>query len=322
MTDEGRYRGFVFAPADLSEEVELELDLRREILFLEAHLGRWNHWQVLGVPWNASAAQVNAAWLEKVKVFHPDRYGTARLGRFRARLERIFRRLAEARAVLSDDVRRAAYARESAPPEEFARLELRRLDDERRATERRARLARTNPLVARASRVGELLARARAGLAEGHPAQAANDLQILLGLDPDHGEARALAAEARRMAGEARAAERYERGIAASAVGDHRGALAAFREAMEANPADPRAALHGSRAALALGDAATARALAEAAVRAGPRSAAAHEALGLALAEAGDGRAARRSLERALELAPDLPAARERLKKLRWSLLG
>jgi curved DNA-binding protein CbpA len=321
LSDE-RYRGFVFNPADLAEESDLDLDRRREILFADAHVERWTHWELLGIPWNASAAEANAAFLEKVKVFHPDRYASVRLGRFRPLLERVFRRLTDARAVLGDEARRAEYARETAPPEDFARLELRRLEDERRGTERRARLARTNPLVARASRVADVLKRAKDALAAGQLMQAANDFQLVLGMDPDHAEARRLAAEARRKAAEARAAERFDRGIAAAAVGSWAMAVQAFREALEANPFDARPAVHGVRAALQLGDFATARQLGDAAVRASPRSGTSHEALGLALAAAGDGRAAKKFLERALELEPDLTAAKERLKKLRWSFLG
>ncbi|HYG67487.1 MAG TPA: DnaJ domain-containing protein [Anaeromyxobacteraceae bacterium] len=312
----------MFSPADLAEDVDLDPDRRREILFADAQVDRWTHWEVLGIPWNASAAEANAAYLARVKVFHPDRYASARLGKFRPRLERVFRRLTEARAVLTDDARRAEYARKTAPPEEFARLELRRLEDERRAAERRARLARTNPLVARASHLAEVLTRAKDALAAGQYVQAANDFQLVLGMDPDHAEARALAAEARRKAAEARGAERYERGIAAAAIGSWAAAVRAFREALLANPLDARPAVHGVRAALELGDSTTARELGEAAVRAAPRSGASHEALGLALAAGGDGRAAKKAFERALELDPALAAAKERLKKLRWSFLG
>lgn len=311
----------MFSPADLAEDADLEPDRRREILYVDAHLDRWTHWEVLGVPWNATAAEASAAYVAKVKIFHPDRYASARLGRFRPRLERVFRRLTEARDVLNDDALRADYARATAPPEDFARLELRRLDDERRAAERRARLARVNPLVARASRVSDVLKRAKDALAAGQFAQGANDLQLVLGLDPDHAEARALARDARRKAAEARGAERYHRGVAAAAIGSWAAAVQAFREAVEANGSDARAAVQGVRAALQLGDAAAARELGELAVRAGPRSGTCHEALGLALAAAGDARSAKRSFERALELDPGLDGAKEQLKKLRWSFL-
>ena len=97
-----RYQGFVFLPADLSEDVDLDVDRRKEILFADGNLARWTHWEVLGIPWNAPAAAAKAAYLEKVRIFHPDRYPAKRLGSYRARLARVFRRLTAARDLLAD----------------------------------------------------------------------------------------------------------------------------------------------------------------------------------------------------------------------------
>lgn len=317
-----RYSGFAFDPADLAEDVDLDPDRRKEILFVDARLAGATHWEVLGVPWNAPSDAARAAFLEKAKRFHPDRYAGKRLGRFRARLERIFRRMTEARDALADEARRAAYARATAPAEEKAKLEARRLEDERRAEERRARLARQNPLVNRASRVSELVTRGREALAAGRFAQAANDLLLAQGMDPNNVQIAALAAEAKRKAAQARATELYEKGLAAEALGNSSSALATFREALEADPRHVRAAAAAARAALRLGDVVGARELADVAVRSGPGVGSAHEALGLVLDAQGDRKEARRVLERAVELDPKLDAARERLKKLRWSFLG
>jgi tetratricopeptide (TPR) repeat protein len=317
-----RYKGFVFGAAELSEDVDLELDRRKEILFIDAHLGRWTHWEVLGIAWNSPPASARAAYVEQVKVFHPDRYARRRLGSYRARLERIFRRITEARDVLADEAKRAAYAKVTAPPEEFARMEARKLDDERRAEERRARLARQNPLVGRAARVGELLQRGKVALAEGRFSQASADLQLAAGMDPQNRELAALAADARKKAAVAKGADLYRKGLEAEALGNLSGALAAFREALEADPGLTRAASQGARAAARLGDLGAARALADAALRAGPRSGIAHEAIGLVLELEGNKKEARKALERALELDPTLESARERLKKLRWGFLA
>jgi curved DNA-binding protein CbpA len=319
-----RFQGFVFSLPDLSEDVDIDVERRKEILFAEAHLQKWSHWEVLGVSWNAPVADVKAAYIEKVKVFHPDRYPGKRLGSYRARLERVFRRITEARDALSDEAKRAAYARTTAPPSEFARMEARRLEDERRSEERRARLARQNPLVARAARVQDLVARGKAALAAGDFAAAANDLLLAQGMDPKNAELGALAADARKKAGAAKANEAYDKGLEAEALGNWGAALALYRQALEGDPAHVRAACHGARSALALGDVAGARALAESALKAGPRVGAAHEALGLVLDAEGNKKEARRTLEKALELDPGLDVAKERLKKLRLfgGLLG
>jgi curved DNA-binding protein CbpA len=317
-----RYKGFAFDGADLAEDVDLDPDRRKEILWAEAKAGSWTHWEALGLAWNATVAQAKSAYLDRVKIFHPDRYPGLRLGSYRARLERVFRRITEARDVLGDEGRRAAYARETAPPEEFARAEARRLEDERRVAERRARLARKNPIVGRAARIVELMQRGKQAMSAGQFAQAANDFLTAAGIDPGNAELKALAAEAKRRAVAHRAQEHYERGLAAEAAGSPASALNAFRDALEADPRHVRAAVQGAKAALQLGDGAAAKELADAAVRAAPGMGLAHEALGLVLAAVGKEKDAKRELERALELDPKLESAKERLKKMRWSFRG
>jgi curved DNA-binding protein CbpA len=314
--------GIELDPAALAEDVDIEADRRRTILEAEARVGRQDHWEALGLGWNASIEAVKAAYLEKVKIFHPDRYSGRKLGSFRGRLERVFRRLTEARDVLGDPARRAAYARETAPPEEFARMEAHRLDEERRAVERRARLKRQNPIVARATQLGELITRARQAMAEERWAQAAADLFTASGIDAQNAEIKALAAEAKRKAVGQKAQELYEKAMKAEAMGSWSLAATAYREAVDVDPRHVRAAVQGAKAALQAGDGATAKEMGDAAVRAAPGMGIAHEALGLVLAALGKEKEAKRELERALELDPRLEAAKERLKKMRWSLRG
>jgi curved DNA-binding protein CbpA len=311
-----------FDPASLSEDVDLDLAQRKRILAAESVASSGSLWEVLGLPWNAPASSVKAAHLEAAKVFHPDRYAGKRLGSYRARLEKIFRKVTEARDVLIDETRRAAYARTSAPATEFAKMEARKIEDERRAAERRARLSRTNPLVARASRVAELVARGKQSMAAGNYAQASNDLLLAQSIDPSNLELSTLAAEAKRRSSVQRASEAYEKGQASEAMGANAAAFAAYRAAVEADPRHVRAAAAGARAAIAVGDLEGARELAQAGVRASPGVGLAHEALGLVHEAMGDKKEARRSLEKALELDPKLELSKERLRKLRWGILG
>ncbi|HET6439873.1 MAG TPA: tetratricopeptide repeat protein [Anaeromyxobacter sp.] len=321
MTEE-RDKGAVLDAAALAEDVDLDLEQRKRILRAEALVASGTLWDALGLPWNAPAAAVKAAYLEAAKVFHPDRYAGRRLGSYRGRLERIFRWVTEARDVLVDEPRRAVYARTTAPATEFAKMEARKLEDERRAAERRARLARTNPLVARAARVSELVSRGRAALLEGKGKEAAADLLLAQGLDPGNAEVAALAAEARQKATAQKTAEHWEKAVAAEALGALSTAVEEYRAALESDPRQSRAAAAGVRAALALRDLAAARELAQAGLRGAPGVGAVHEAMGLVLEAQGDKKEARRELERALELDPKLEMAKERLRKLRWGILG
>jgi curved DNA-binding protein CbpA len=315
-------KDFVFNPVDLAEDVDLDVDRRKEILFVQAHLGDWDHWKLLGIPWNSEAEAARAAYRERVKRFHPDRYPGQRLGSYRARLEQIFRRLTEAKDALSDEARRAAYATKTAAPDEFARIEARRLQDEERAKERRARLARANPLVARATQVTDLIQRGKKAMEESRFAQAANDFMTAAGLDPRSSEAKQLAVEAKKRANAERAKEAFDRGLAAEAVNNAPVALAFFLEAVAADPGNPKYAVQAARISLRVGDLQSARTLAETAVRIGPRHAPAHEVLGQVLSAAGLPKDAKKALEKALEIDPDLESARAQLKKLRWSFLG
>jgi curved DNA-binding protein CbpA len=300
--------------------VDLPIDLQREVLALEARLDELTHYEVLGIRWGEGADAARAAYVERAKRFHPDRYGGRQLGDFRARLDRIMRRVNAARDVLSDDALRAEYEEKTAPPEEKARREARRIEDELRAEERRARLGRRNPIVLRAARIADLVRRGKEALEAGRAAQAAADLATAAALDPRHPEATALAAEARRRALVEKASTRYEQGLRHRAASQDFAALESFLAAAELAPGVPHFGTAASRAALKLGRAEQARSLAEAAVRAGPRLALAHLALGAACSATGDRGGAREALQRALELDPKLDEAKVLLKKLRWSL--
>jgi curved DNA-binding protein CbpA len=319
-----RFGGFVFDAALLGEDVDLDVALRKEILFAEARAAG-THYDVLDLNWGASAEAARSSYVTKVKVFHPDRYAGKRLGSFRGRLERIFRRITEAKDVLCDDAKRAAYQQQTAPPEERAKLQARQLDDERRSGERRARLARGNPLVGqsvqRAGRVTELLQRGKQALAEGRFSSAANDFFTVLGIDPNHAEAKALGQDARAKANAIRANESIEAAVKAALSGRRETAIESLRAAVEAEPTNPKTLLRASRVAMEAQAYEVARQFAEAGVRVAPRSGGAHEALGVALEAEGQREAARKALERALELDPHLDTARERLKKVK-GLLG
>jgi len=313
---------FAFNPVDLTEDVDIDVARRKEILFVQAHLGVWDHWKLLDIPWNAGAEEARAAYRERVKVFHPDRYPGKRLGSYRTRLEQIFRRLTEAKDVLADEARRTAYATKTAAPDEFARIEARRLQDEERSKERRARLVRANPLVARAAQVADLIQRGKKAMEESRFSQAANDFMTASGLDPRNFESKQLAVEAKKRANAERAREAFDRGLAAEAVNNAPVALAFFLEAVAADPGNPKYAVHAARVSLRVGDLQSARTLAETAARVGPRHAPAHEVLGEVLLAEGLAKEARAALEKALEIDPGLETARAQLKKLRWSILG
>ncbi|WP_426751386.1 DnaJ domain-containing protein [Myxococcus sp. Y35] len=97
--------------AAMAEEVDLEPERKKEIIELDRALDGMDHFAVLGLKPGAAAAEVKQAYYNASRRFHPDRYFGKNLGSFRARMERIFRRLTDAHNVLIQPDKREAYLR-------------------------------------------------------------------------------------------------------------------------------------------------------------------------------------------------------------------
>ncbi|HEY5961968.1 MAG TPA: J domain-containing protein [Polyangiaceae bacterium] len=82
---------------------------QEEILELYEHLDQFDHYQLLGLARDADRRAVKAAYYEKVRIFHPDRYFGKDLGPFRTKLEQCFARLTAAHDTLSVSSRRDEY---------------------------------------------------------------------------------------------------------------------------------------------------------------------------------------------------------------------
>ncbi|NTX03619.1 DnaJ domain-containing protein [Myxococcus sp. CA040A] len=95
--------------AALAEEVDLEPERKKEIIDLERALDGLDHFAVLGLRPGAPAAEVKQAYYNASRRYHPDRYFGKNLGSFRARMERIFRRLTDAHNILTQQDKRDAY---------------------------------------------------------------------------------------------------------------------------------------------------------------------------------------------------------------------
>ncbi|GMT95940.1 hypothetical protein KH5H1_00590 [Corallococcus caeni] len=104
--------------AAMAEEVDLEPEQKRDIIEMERSLDGMDHHAVLGVARGASPQEVKQAYYNASRRFHPDRYFGKNLGSFRARLERIFKRLTDAHNALS---RQEPPRAPAAPPAPAAR---------------------------------------------------------------------------------------------------------------------------------------------------------------------------------------------------------
>jgi hypothetical protein len=86
---------------------------RREILDAYSSLARATYYDLLGVPPDASDAQIRESYFRRAKRFHPDAHHEPGLGDLREKLETLFLHLAEAYEVLRSPRLRARYERES-----------------------------------------------------------------------------------------------------------------------------------------------------------------------------------------------------------------
>ncbi len=163
------YQGIIFSPADMADGRELSEEQKKRILFVEMHLDQWSHYRLLELKRTAPAGDVKSAYFRLSKEFHPDAFFRKDVGRYRERVDRIFRAMKAAYDVLSKPATRAAYddtlvgELTDEDIEELARI----ADVKRREEERAARLARSeatrkakrlkwNPISQRLARAREL----------------------------------------------------------------------------------------------------------------------------------------------------------------------
>lgn len=311
------------------ERVDIEEGRRKEIDAVAAKLASANYFELLGVNLASSVDEVRKAFFEASRKFHPDRYFGKRLGPYAQRLDQIFKRLAEAYNTLSDPARRKAYleanpllaatlkASASKGPA-LVREEAEKSEEERaRDAERRARLTK-HPYLAKATKVQELLHRAREHVAKQEYSHAFSELNLAAQIDAASPDVKALLAEVRKKNDQQRSENDFKRGQEALARDDFDTALAAFKAAWAANNQNPAAA---AQVALLLerrnADPKESSGYAQRAVEAEPANVS-YRLLLARLLEAGGMKAlARRHYDEAVKLNPEHPEVKKQTRK-RW----
>ena len=300
--------------AALSEQVDLPLERKKEILALEAKIDGPNPFELLGVTNGASVEACKNAYYDLSMRLHPDRYYGKELGSFRARIDKIFRKLTEAQVTLTDREKRAAF--EKANPLLFRAAVAPTVHDDLRADDRARRIAR-HPYLAKHARQAELLGRARKEI-DTHPAQAMLDLEQLLKLEPNNNEAKRLLVEATAKKDKLRGAAAFDEGVKLASIGDMANAVLRLTEALEKSP-NLNVAVKGFDASVREGDWKSARLFGQKWVEYEPRSSKAHLSLAEAMDRVGLAKNAKREAEEALKLDPDNKAAKALIAKLRWA---
>jgi curved DNA-binding protein CbpA len=310
----------------MPELVDLEPARQQEIIDLEKAQEGKDYFFLLGLPPGAPIEEVKRAFVDFALKYHPDRYTGLNLGSFRARIERIFRRVSEAHSVLSNPEKREAYLRTnprlrgmaapaaaSGPP-----IPDELVGDEQRRSERQERLTR-HPYLARTHRLTELMARSKAAIAKGDFEQAYAALNQLVNLDPKNRDAGAMLADVRKKHDEQRAKTELQRGIDLENQQDLPKALECYRKASSMDTRNAEAAYRAAKTAKTLGmEWNEIRVHAQRAVDVAPDTVAYRLLLAHVLLEGKAGNLAKRHLEAVLKLEPKNAEATALLRKSRW----
>ncbi|HZO08005.1 MAG TPA: J domain-containing protein, partial [Myxococcota bacterium] len=139
----------LYDPAELEEDVDIDLERRRQILDTYYRLEALTFYELLGVAADVDKKVIRTAYFELSKVFHPDTKFRKRLGSYKTKMEQIFKRCTEAYEVLGKKARRDeydAYLKITAATRE-AQARLRDGEEAARERERAAETLAANAVV-------------------------------------------------------------------------------------------------------------------------------------------------------------------------------
>ncbi len=105
----GDFTNFAFDEELLEQQVELEIDFKRELLFVHQQLDQIDYYQLLGVDRDARRRRLRRAYFPMSKRYHPDRFYKKITGDFEPIIQNIFERVTAAYQTLSDRNKRAEY---------------------------------------------------------------------------------------------------------------------------------------------------------------------------------------------------------------------
>lgn len=103
------FSDFDFDEALMEQQVELDDDFKRELLFVHAQLGDVDHYELLGVDRDIKRRGLRRAYFPMSKRYHPDRFYKKITGDFEPLVQTIFERITAAYQTLSDRNKRAEY---------------------------------------------------------------------------------------------------------------------------------------------------------------------------------------------------------------------
>jgi curved DNA-binding protein CbpA len=234
-------------PIVLNEDVDLDVETKKKILFLSSKMDEMTHYEVLEVGRRADAHEIKKAYFSVSRNFHPDTFFRKTLGSYQALIEQIFKRVTRAFETLSNEEKRKAYDStlpyEPTPEEiEEQRKAAEQAEADRRLKEeRRQRWLKRSPKAVRSVQAGAHHQEAMEFKKKGDQVHAANAIRLALALDPENADYKKLLEEVEPKASAIRSEQDFKRARYEESLGNPEEALKSYLRAIEANPRDSRA---------------------------------------------------------------------------------
>lgn len=231
---------------ELLEDVELDAEHKKYVLEVHDKLATIDHYEVLGVPRDATKKAIKSAYFRIASTIHPDRHFKKRLGSFKARMEAIFVRVEAAYQTLTDPDARAKYdatlgIAPAAAPEQKPPAQKSALDPKREAERKAALDALKSRFEAARVNAKETVAKAEGAWAAGDVEEALRLYEIAVGLLPNDAGLRKTV-EMVRVQAHAKLADGYARKAALEErFGRWSSAAESWQKVVDARPDDPEA---------------------------------------------------------------------------------
>ena len=235
-----------FDPFELGEEVDLGEEVKKKILYYHKTMHDQTHYEMLQVGRRAEPKEIKRAYFRVSREFHPDSFFRKNLGSYKQKIEALFKRISQAYEVLGNQQKREAYDKTlpyEPTPEEIEEQRQVALQQERAKKlrhERRQRLLKRSPVVARRGQARKHYEDAKQWSEQKEFTKAANSIRLALTLDPNNQDYKKLLEEVAPRADEIRAENDFRRGRMEESMGRIEEAIAAYLRSIEANPNDAR----------------------------------------------------------------------------------
>mgnify|MGYP000185407383 CR=1 FL=1 len=331
------FEGFLFPPGPMAEEVDLTVDQKKRILFIEAKLDEWNHYGLLGLKRSADASAIKRGYFRASKEFHPDAFFRKNIGTFKPRVDRIFRAMKAAYDVVSNAEKKKEYdlsivgeytleeKRELHRIAEEAAIERRQkqaVDDRKKRQEERLKQKRLrrNPMLDRMKKANDFVGMAEKALQAGNTQEASRHARMALSYSPKDPKLKARAEQIVVDADKSRAELMAKKGIAVATQRPEEESRPFMETMVKLAPENADVLIVAAHMARIVGDLSEAMRYAQRATTHGQTNKKAWETL-LEVAEYAKSPAlAKRAVERLLEADPKNKTLKDKLKLLKREL--